>query len=115
MVSCPSFGPNQAHALAIVAPTAHPSPFLVNASHWAEVEAAWQSIVDHPVFTGIMSEIPLGIRETGINPFSPTDFKVSMVNGKAYTCGANAFWASPFFTTSPGVPINRHGVPTPVL
>lgn len=105
-----SFGLHQARALSIMAPTSHPSHFFVNATHWAEVEAAWQLIVDHPVFSGIMSEMPLPIGETGINTFNVVDFKTAMTGGKPYTCGANAFWASPFFTTSPGVPINRHGV-----
>jgi hypothetical protein len=105
-----TFGHHQARALAILAPTAHPSQFFVNASHWAEVETAWQLIVDHPVFSGIMSEMPLPIDQTGIVAFNAVDFNKSMSNGKPYTCGANAFWASPFFTTSPGVPINRHGV-----
>ena len=70
-----SFGPHQARALSIMAPTAHPSHFFVNATHWAEVEAAWQLIVDHPVFSGIMSEMPLPINETGTNAFTVADFK----------------------------------------
>jgi hypothetical protein len=107
---CPSFGLHHTRALAILSPTAHPSHFLVNTDHWAEVEAAWQLIVDHPQFSGIMSEMPLPIGETGIIAFNAVDFRTSMSNGKPYTCGANAFWASPFFTTSPGVPINRHDV-----
>jgi hypothetical protein len=45
-----------------------------------------------------------------INAFNVADFKTSMAGGNPYTCGANAFWASPFYTTSPGVPINRTGV-----
>ena len=110
-----AFGPQQAHSLAIMTPTAHPSHFLVNAGHLADVEAAWQSIVDHPVFNGIVTECPLSLGQTGIAPFSVSDFLVSMSGGKPYTCGANAFWASPFFTTSPGVPINRHDVPSLVF
>ena len=108
-----AFGTHQGAALSIMSPTAHPSQFLVNAQHWADVEKAWQSIVDHPVFCGIVTEVPLGLEDAGIAPFSPVDFQQSTAGTSSYTCGANAFWASPFFTTTPGVPINRAGVAAP--
>ena len=110
-----SFGRNQAAALSVLAPTAHPSQFFVNASHWSEVEVAMQLILDHPVFNGITQEVPLPFDQSGITPFSTTDFDVAMSAGMTYTCGANAFWASVFFMTSPGVPINRNGVRALVL
>ena len=51
-----AFGTNQGAALSILTPTAHPSQFLVNAEHWAAVEKAWQAIIDHEVFCGIVTE-----------------------------------------------------------
>ena len=99
---CPSSG--------IMTPDTDPSHFLVNTKHWAGIEAAWQLIVSHPVFSGIVAELPLPIGHAGIVAFNPVDFSTSMSNGVPYTCGANAFWASPFFTASPGVPINHRSV-----
>ena len=57
-----AFGTHQGAALSIMSPTAHPSQFLVNAQHWADVEKAWQAIVDHQVFCGIITEVPQGSR-----------------------------------------------------
>ncbi len=91
-----AFGTHQGAALSIMSPTAHPSQFLVNAQHWADVEKAWQSIVDHPVFCGIGTEVTLGLEDAGIAPFSPVDFQQSTAGTSSYTCGANAFWASLF-------------------
>ena len=110
-----AFGTHQGAALSIMSPTAHPSQFLVNAQHWADVEKAWQAIVDHQVFCGIITEVPLGLEDAGIAPFSPVDFQQSTAGTSSYTCGANAFWASPFFATTPGVPINRAGVAAPAI
>ena len=105
------FGKHQADALKILAPTANPAHFLVNAPHWANVERAYARICDHDVFRGITTEMPLGLQESGITPFSIADYQLSIVNGgrQSYTCGANALWASPLYTTTPGVPINRQG------
>jgi hypothetical protein len=92
-------------------PTTSPSGFLVNAAHWAAVEAAWAKIQEHDVFTGICAENPLGLEVSGVNPFSADDCRLILTKPSAtYTCGFNAFWANPFFTTTPGVPINRAGV-----
>lgn len=86
------------------------SQSLVNANHWTAVETAWQTIIQHPVFTGIVSEMPLSIAESGIPPFNAGDFKSAIKGTGSYTAGGNAFWCSPFFTTTPGVPVNAHGV-----
>jgi hypothetical protein len=89
-----------------------PSSFLDNNNpHWEAINAAWAKITNHEVFTGICAENPLGLAESGITPFSSDDCRTVLATPLAsYTCGFNAFWASPFFTTTPGVPINRAGV-----
>ena len=91
-------------------PSAHPSQYCINAAHWAAVDAAWQKILDHPVFDGITSELPLDLGQSSVSPFKVADFNTAIQGVGTYTAGANAFWCSPFFSTTPGVPINRHGV-----
>ena len=105
-----NFGPNQEKDLAVMNPTARPSQYLVNADHWARIETAWQTIMNHPVFTGITNEMPLQLGESSIQPFKVDDCEVALKGTGTYTAGMNAFWCSPFFTTTPGVPINKNGV-----
>ena len=108
-----SFGTHQGKALAelLKGQTCHPSMFLVNAAHWQNVERAYQTIIEHPVFNGIAGELPLALGSSSVAPFKVSDFRAA-VNGPTgcYTCGANAMWQSPFFTTTPGVPINTRSV-----
>ena len=93
----PAVGTHQgAAALSIMLPTADPSQSFVNAEHWADVEKAWQAIIDHEVLCGMITEGPLGLEDAGIATFSPADFQQSTVGTSSYTCGANAFWAFPF-------------------
>ena len=88
-----------------------PSQLMVNASHLATVQQAWERINQHPVFVGISQEMPLPLGQSAIVPYNATDFAAAMNNPNgAHTCGGNAFWASPLFSSSPGVPINKNGV-----
>lgn len=65
----------------------------------------------HPMFTGIANDLPLKISQMShIAPFDETDYQMSIRDKGIYICGANLFWANPFFTACPGVPINRQGV-----
>jgi hypothetical protein len=89
--------------------SANPSQFLVNAGHWSAVERAWKTITTHQVFQGIVNEMPLSLGESSIPPFSASDFQKAIDGTGTYTAGGNAMWCSPFFTTTPGVPINTHG------
>ena len=105
-----SLGRRHAEVLEAFGGVISPNQFLVNASHWADVEAALQKVITHDVFAGITTEVPLGLESSGVNPFSIDDCRrVLNKSLDSYTCGFNAFWASPFYTTTPGVPINRAG------
>ena len=81
--------------------------FKVNASYLAELDVAWQKINNHPVFQGLprLQTAPMGM--TG---FDIRQFTESIDRHGNYTCGGNLFWADPFYTGTPGVPINRRGV-----
>ena len=71
---------------------------------------AWEVVCNHSVFKGILSDLPLGLADAGINPYSTDDMRMVFAAGRCYTCGCNAFWASPFYSTAPGVPVNRQAV-----
>jgi len=97
------------HEATVLPASANPSHFLVNAGHWSAVERAWKTITTHQVFQGIVNEMPLSLGESSIPPFSASDFQKAIDGTGTYTAGGNAMWCSPFFTTTPGVPINTHG------
>lgn len=69
--------------------------------------------IRHPQFTGIANDMPLKIsQKSHIAPFNAIDYKIAIEENGMYTCGINLFWANPFFSACPGVPINRAGVRT---
>jgi hypothetical protein len=51
----------------------------------------------------------------GMAGFNAQQFTESMDKHGRYTCGGNLFWADPFYTSTPGVPINRRGATYPNL
>jgi len=65
----------------------------------------------HPQFTGIANDLPLKISQMShIAPFDAADYQIAIRDKGVYTCGANLFWANPFYTACTGVPVNRAGV-----
>jgi hypothetical protein len=77
-------------------------------SYLADLDTAWQKVNDHPVF----HDLPrLQTQPMGMAGFDIRQFTESMATHGSYTCGGNLFWADPFYTSTPGVPINRRGAP----
>jgi hypothetical protein len=93
-------------ASASAAMSADHGTFKLNASYLACLDVAWQKINNHPVFQGIPRLQTAPMTMTG---FDVQQFTTSMGEHGCYTCGGNLFWANPFYTGTPGVPINRHG------
>lgn len=81
--------------------------FKLNAAYLADLDVAWQKVNTHPVFQGLpkLQTSPIGMQGLDIDQFNH-----DMSAHDTYTCGGNLFWADPFFTGTPGVPINRRGV-----
>ena len=65
--------------------TVTPSRFLVTACHWADVETAWQLIVNHPFINVIKHTVPLLIGHACIVPFCVSDFTVLTSGGASPT------------------------------
>ena len=80
--------------------------FKLNASYLADLDVAWQTIINHPVFQGITR---LETPPVGMTGFDNQQFTRSIDDHNTCTCGGNVFWADPFYTGTPGVPINRRG------
>ena len=83
--------------------------FKLNASYLADLDIAWQKVNQHPMFQGIPR---LRVPPIGMSAFDLQEFTASIDTHGIYTCGGNVFWADPFYTGTPGVPINRRGVLT---
>lgn len=90
-------------------------PSTANQQHYAQVHMAWQEIVSHPIFAGIIQEKPLALSEgASTAPFSQTDFDAKQSAAppakKDYEAGANVFWINLYWSAAPLVPINRAAV-----
>ena len=82
----------------------------LNVDHYAEVSAAWERIMAHDAFRGIVGESPLSSKSGGL--CQPVDYDVmarKMEASEDYLAGINAAWVSWSWTVTPGVPINRTG------
>ena len=93
--------------------SAGPSP--ANQQHYAQVHTAWQTVVSHPIFAGIVQEKPLTLSEgASMAPFSQTDFDAKLSAEpparRDYEAGANVFWINLYWSAAPMVPINRAAV-----
>ena len=94
-------------------PEGSPGPSPVNMEHFGELHQAWQELMGHAVFAGIVQEKPLTLSEgAATSPFSQSEFEEKQ-NAKppatnTYEAGGNVFWLNLYWGAAPAVPINRN-------
>ena len=79
-----------------------------NANHYEKARRWRQVIEDHALFTNISQEVPLSIRDLGVqHPFNDEDFTAATSRDRdtGYTAGINLFWCDGMFTPTPGIPV----------
>jgi len=85
-----------------------------NANHYEKVLRHRQVIEDHPLFANISQEMPLSIKDCGMQtPFNDEDFTPAMLRdggATGYTAGISLFWCDGMFTPTPGIPVRAETV-----
>ena len=118
----PLSGKKQEHAASPANPSGGNPPGIQgleqhgrNANHYEKV-LQWRHVIeDHPLFTNISQEMPLSIKDFGLqHPFNDQDFSVAMSRDggdTGYTAGINLFWCDAMFTPTPGIPVRTETIP----
>ena len=104
------------HAASLVLPGLHGlDQHGRNANHYEKVLQWRQVIEDHPLFTNISQEMPLSIRDFGVQrPFNDEDLRAATLrdsSGAGYTAGINFFWRDGMLTPTPGIPVRTETIP----
>lgn len=84
-----------------------------NAIHYEQV-LQWRGMIeDHGIFSNIAQEMPLSIKDCGLqHPFNADDFRIAMKSSnQGYTAGINLFWCDFMFTPTPGIPVRTETIP----
>jgi len=73
------------------------------------------TIEEHPVFANISQEMPLNIKDLGVqHPFNEEDFGATMSRASSdtsYTTSINLFWCDAMYTPTPGIPTRTDTIP----
>ena len=86
-----------------------------NANHYENVLKWRSTIEDHPAFANISQEMPLSIKDLGVqHPFNEEDFGAAMSRAgsdTSYTAGINLFWCDTMYTPTLGIPTRSDTIP----